>query len=82
MRLSLVRSAMSRTDSEPPRKRRKEAIITTKSLLEEYLLLKTTFDDTILRDELVEDLDIANGSGSGTSKTDKKRSLALVDVIQ
>ena len=72
---------MSKANGGPARKKRKKSVVTTESLLEGYLLLKTAFDDTIVRDELVEDLDIANGSGSGTSKTDKKKSLASVSAV-
>lgn len=67
---------MARTTGAPVRKRLKRVVVTTESLLDEFLLLRTAFGDTITTDDLVEELDIANGSGSGISKNDKKRSLA------
>ena len=47
--------------------------MTTQSILEAFLLQQTALDDTLLRDELLEDLDLANGSGA---KGKQRHSLA------
>ena len=78
--LPLNASAMSKraaaaSDDGPARKRPKA--VSTHSILTSFLLLKTSLDDTILRSELVEDLDIGNGSGT---KGQKKKSLASVSL--
>lgn len=51
--------------------------MTTQSILEAFLLQQTALDDTLLRDELLEDLDLANGSGA---KGKQRHSLAWVLV--
>lgn len=67
----------SRNDAPPnassQAKRRRRDTVTTQSILEAFLLQQTALDDTLLRDELLEDLDLANGSGA---KGKQRHSLA------
>lgn len=67
----------SRNDAPPSAssqtKGRRRDTVTTQSILEAFLLQQTALDDTLLRDELLEDLDLANGSGA---KGKQRHSLA------